>query len=66
MHLRTADNLLLRTDTATRVCTFRNMEVQNPFQILWEKIPSSNFTDFLLAKFPKYGSNLAMVNFLLF
>ncbi|VDK43352.1 unnamed protein product [Anisakis simplex] len=37
------------------------MEIQNPFQIVWQKLTSTNFTDFLLARFSQYGTNLAMV-----
>lgn len=39
------------------------MEIQNPFQIIWEN-SSNDFAAFFNAKFAKYGSQLAMVIFI--
>uniref|UniRef100_A0A914XED9 Uncharacterized protein n=1 Tax=Plectus sambesii TaxID=2011161 RepID=A0A914XED9_9BILA len=39
------------------------MEVQSPFQIVWEKTDrDTKFPEFLLQRIVKYGSNLAMVD----
>ncbi|VDN53181.1 unnamed protein product [Dracunculus medinensis] len=37
------------------------MEIQNPFQIIWEN-SSNDFAAFFNAKFAKYGSQLAMID----
>ncbi|CAI4225654.1 unnamed protein product [Auanema sp. JU1783] len=38
------------------------MEVQNPFQVNWDKLNISNFTDFFFSKIAVHGSHLAMVD----
>lgn len=54
----TCFSLLLRSNI--RIDT--RMEVQSPFQIVWEKTGSdTKFPDLLLQRIAKYGSNLAMV-----
>uniref|UniRef100_A0A1I7X7G8 AMP-binding domain-containing protein n=1 Tax=Heterorhabditis bacteriophora TaxID=37862 RepID=A0A1I7X7G8_HETBA len=38
------------------------MEVQNSFQIVWDKTPYRSFTDYFFAKIGAHGSNLAIVD----
>lgn len=38
------------------------MEVQNPFQIAWDKTPYATFADFILNKVQNYGSHPAIVS----
>ncbi|CAI5455062.1 unnamed protein product [Caenorhabditis angaria] len=38
------------------------MEIQNPFQIAWDKNASQSFPEYFFAKIPNHGSNLAIVD----
>ncbi|CAJ0609890.1 unnamed protein product [Cylicocyclus nassatus] len=38
------------------------MEIQNAFQIQWDKTPYQAFTEYFFAKIPTHGSNLAIVD----
>ncbi|CAJ0946938.1 unnamed protein product, partial [Mesorhabditis belari] len=38
------------------------MEVQNPFQIPWDRFPYQTFLDFFLSKITAHGSNLALID----
>ncbi|CAD6189005.1 unnamed protein product [Caenorhabditis auriculariae] len=38
------------------------MEIQSPFQIVWDKTPYSSFSDYIFAKITAHGSNLAIVD----
>ncbi|KAK0396824.1 hypothetical protein QR680_001873 [Steinernema hermaphroditum] len=38
------------------------MEIQCPFQIVWEKTAATSFSEFIFQRIAKYGSNLAMVD----
>ncbi|GMR60462.1 hypothetical protein PMAYCL1PPCAC_30657, partial [Pristionchus mayeri] len=38
------------------------MEVQNPFQIAWDKTPYATFADFILSKVQSYGSHPAIID----
>ncbi|VDM80746.1 unnamed protein product [Strongylus vulgaris] len=38
------------------------MEIQNAFQIQWDKTPYQSFTEYFFAKIPTHGSNLAIVD----
>ncbi|KAF8354406.1 mec-18 [Pristionchus pacificus] len=38
------------------------MEVQNPFQIAWDKTPYATFADFILNKVQNYGSHPAIID----
>uniref|UniRef100_A0A0K0D6U8 AMP-binding domain-containing protein n=1 Tax=Angiostrongylus cantonensis TaxID=6313 RepID=A0A0K0D6U8_ANGCA len=38
------------------------MEIQNTFQIQWDKTPYQSFTDYFFAKISTHGSNLAIVD----
>uniref|UniRef100_A0A1I7ZL45 AMP-binding domain-containing protein n=1 Tax=Steinernema glaseri TaxID=37863 RepID=A0A1I7ZL45_9BILA len=38
------------------------MEIQCPFQMIWEKTTATSFSEFLFQRISKYGSNLAMVD----
>ncbi|CAJ0575053.1 unnamed protein product, partial [Mesorhabditis spiculigera] len=38
------------------------MEVQNPFQISWDRYPYQSFLEFFLGKIAGYGSNVALID----
>lgn len=38
------------------------MEVQNPFQIAWDKTPYATFADYVFSKVSAHGSHLAIVS----
>uniref|UniRef100_A0AC34GTL9 AMP-dependent synthetase/ligase domain-containing protein n=1 Tax=Panagrolaimus sp. ES5 TaxID=591445 RepID=A0AC34GTL9_9BILA len=39
------------------------MDIQNPFQFVWEKTTFTNFSDFIFSKISKYGSQPALIDF---
>lgn len=42
------------------------MDIQNPFQFVWEKTTFTNFSDFIFSKISKYGSQPALVRVFFF
>ncbi|KAE9554232.1 hypothetical protein FO519_002531 [Halicephalobus sp. NKZ332] len=39
------------------------MEIQNPFQVVWEKPTTTNFAEYFFKKIAKYGTQHAMIDF---